>query len=206
MAANTPPADNDDSARIELPSPHTTGSVSVEEAIAQRRSMRRYTSTPLSLEEVGQLLWAAQGITDTRRSLRAAPSAGATYPLDTYVVLTNGVFRYMPQRHTLQQISSEDIRAQLAEAALGQAFVAQAPMSIVFVSVPTRTTGRYGTRGIKYIDMEIGHAAQNVHLQAVALGLGSVPVGAFRDEAVSSLLDLSSEQTPLYIIPIGHTP
>ncbi|MCX8108831.1 MAG: SagB/ThcOx family dehydrogenase [Verrucomicrobiae bacterium] len=178
--------------------------MSVEEAIVSRRSIRSYSGVPLTDDELSQLLWAAQGITDTRRNYRAAPSAGATFPLETYVVTQTGIYRYDPPRHALEELKTGDLRRKLASAAYEQSFVAEAGATIVFAAVPQRTTQRYGTRGHMYIHMEAGHAAQNVHLQAVALGLGSVPVGAFDDDAVASVLGLPRGQIPLYLIPVGR--
>ncbi len=190
---------------ISLPKPQLEGKTSLEQAIAQRRSKRRFTPDELTLAQIGQLLWSAQGITDSRRGLRAAPSAGALYPLETYLVNKDGLFHYLPKGHKLAQVASEDLRSQLAEACLRQGFVAQAPIDIVVVAVYERITSRYGSRGSRYTDIEVGHVAQNVHLQAVALGLDSVPVGAFDDQAVKELLKLPVEEQPLYIIPIGYS-
>ncbi|NIM04659.1 MAG: SagB/ThcOx family dehydrogenase [Armatimonadetes bacterium] len=176
----------------------------VEEALARRRSVRRFTATKLSLEQVGQLAWAAQGITHQTRGFRTAPSAGALYPLEIYVVKQDGIFHYMPQGHRMLQISQEDVRRPLAQAALGQAFIAEAPVDFVISAVYERTRSKYGNRAERYVHIEAGHAGQNIHLQAVALGLGSVPVGAFDDRAVSKALGLPPNERPLYIIPVGH--
>ena len=200
------PPDSKARVMIPLPSPRSSGSLSLEQALSQRRSVRRFSSKPLTSEETSQLLWAAQGITEPNRGLRTAPSAGATYPLETYLATSNGLFRYRVREHALEPIVTRDIRSALASACLGQSFIAQAPATIVFTAVPERTTRRYGARGRMYIHMEAGHAAQNVHLQAVALGLGSVPIGAFDDEAVSRLLQLPEGEIPLYLISIGHRP
>ena len=197
---------------VELPSPETTGTMSVEEAILRRRSIRSYTDDPLSLQDISQLVWAAQGITEPATGKRAAPSAGATYPLEVYVVvgtngvtgLTDGVYRYDPLEHKLENILRGDLRSSLADAALGQSWVREAPVDIVVAAVYERTTGRYGDRGIRYVHMEAGHIGQNLYLQAVARGLGMVTVGAFDDDWVQRLLQLPADQKPLYIIPIGH--
>jgi SagB-type dehydrogenase family enzyme len=197
---------------VELPAPQTTGMMSVEEAIARRRSIRNYTDEPLSLEDISQLVWAAQGITEPESGKRAAPSAGGTYPLEVYVVvgtngvtgLTDGVYRYDPSKHRLENILRGDVRSSLADAALGQSWVKEAPVDIVIAAVYERTTGRYGDRGIRYVHMEAGHAGQNLYLQAVARGLGMVVIGAFDDGGVQQLLQLPADQKPLYIIPIGH--
>lgn len=189
---------------IKLPAPETKGKISVEETISKRRSVRSYRDVPLSDKELSQLLWAAQGITDAAGGLRAAPSAGATYPLETYVVNASGVFHYVSTEHSLRKIIESDLRSALASAALDQRFISKASIVIVFAAVTERTMGRYGKRGLMYIHMEAGHVAQNVHLQAVALGMGSVPIGAFDEQAVARVLELPADQTPLYLIPVGR--
>lgn len=188
---------------IELPDPVLKGEVSVEETIQKRRSVRKYQSKDLTPQQISQLVWAAQGITD-KRALRSAPSAGALYPLEIYVVKKDGLFHYIPEEHKLVRKKDGDLRSRLAAAALGQSFVAQAPVSIVMCAVYDRVAGRYGQRGVRYTDIEVGHAAENVHLQAVALGLASVPVGAFRDDAVSAVLGLTGDEVPIYIVPVGY--
>ncbi len=191
-----------------LPEPQLDGDVSVERSLSERRSVRDYSEEPLTLEAVSQLLWAAQGITD-QRGLRTAPSAGGTYPLETYLVAGNvvdmspGVYRYDPGAHQLSKVQDGDIRSELAGAALGQQFVADAAINIVFTAVFERTTRAYGGRGTQYVYMEVGHAAQNVYLQAVALDLGTVVIGAFHDDDVAELLGLSQDEQPLYIMPVG---
>jgi SagB-type dehydrogenase family enzyme len=190
-------------ATVQLPAPSKKGAVSVEEAILRRRSLRDFASDPVGLAEIAQLLWSAQGLT-SRQGLRAAPSAGARYPLETYLACSEGLFRYHLVSHSLIKLQAADLRSDLARAAWGQTFVAQAPVSIIFTAVYERTTSRYGERGIRYVHIDLGHAAQNVHLQAEALGLGSVPVGAFDDDAIAEVLQLPSDQKPLYIIPIGR--
>lgn len=190
--------------RIDLPQPRLKGKMSLEEAIKLRRSKRSYSPKELSLEQIGQLVWSAQGITDKVRGFRAAPSAGALYPLEIYVVRSDGLFHYGPGDHSLVRLSHEDLRQKLARAALWQGFIGQAPVNIVITGVYERVTSKYGERGLRYVDIEVGHAAQNIHLQAVALGLGSVPVGAFNDKAVKDVLSLPGDHKPLYIIPIGY--
>jgi SagB-type dehydrogenase family enzyme len=189
---------------IVLPKPKTSGGMSLEECVAARRSVRSYDTQEIGLEEVGQLCWVAQGITDERRSFRASPSAGATYPLELYLVKSDGLFHYFPEMHKLSKLNGSDLRGSLSQAALGQGFIEDAPLNFVIVAVYERTTRRYGERGKMYVHMEVGHAAQNIHLQAVALGLASVPVGAFYDDQVSKLLSLSEEEVPLYIVPVGY--
>lgn len=188
---------------ISLPKPILKGDVSIEETIKKRRSVRSYSEKDLTIEQLSQLLWAAQGITDMR-GLRAAPSAGALYPLEIYVVKKDGLFHYTSHGHRLKLISNRDLRRELTSAAWGQGFIAQAPVNIVICAVYERVTSRYGKRGVRYTDIEVGHAAENVHLQAVALGLDSVPIGAFSDGEVSSILGLSKDETPIYIIPVGY--
>lgn len=202
------------SGAVVLPPPTLKGTMSVEEAIKSRRSVRRYSNEPLNLKEVSQLLWAAQGITDPSTGFRASPSAGATYPLEVYLVvgkdgvveLEEGVYRYIPYGHKIEQTLKGDVRSKLSLAALGQEFIEEAPINIVVAAVYERTTGRYGERGIRYVHMEVGHVGQNLHLQGVALGLGMVMVGAFFDDQVQSILNLPKNQKPLYIIPIGKLP
>ena len=186
-----------------LPEPQTKGTVSLEETIEERRSERGFSQKPLREEQIGQLLWASQGITDPR-GLRASPSAGATYPLEVYYLTEDGVFQYLPRGHRYRKILGSDRRDDLSRASLGQTWVKEAPFSLVICAVYERTTKRYGERGEMYTHIEVGHAAQNVHLQAVALGLVSVPVGAFREKEVAKILNLPQEEIPLYIIPVGY--
>ncbi len=191
--------------RIELPNPVEPTSMSVEAAIAARRSVRQFVDGPLPDAVISRLLLSAQGITEPTRNLRAVPSAGATYPLEIYLVDHRGVFRYLPEVHELEQVASGDRRAGLSRAALGQRMILEAPISLVITAVPERTVIRYGrVRAKRYVHMEAGHAAQNIHLQAVTLDLGSVPVGAFRDQLVQSVLGIGTVHEPLYIIPVGR--
>lgn len=189
---------------ISLPAPKLKGKISLEQAIAERRSKRRFSSQELTLEQIAQLLWSAQGITESRKGQRVAPSAGALYPMEIYLLSKDGLFHYLPQEHKLEQVLQNDLRRELAVAALGQSFIAAAPVAIIIAAVYERVTSRYGSRGKCYTDIEVGHIAQNIHLQAVALGLGSVPVGAFDDQALKQLLNLPDDEQPLYIIPVGY--
>ena len=189
---------------IELPEPMTSGAISLEETIARRRSVRSYLPTELTAAELGQILWAAQGLTDERYAFRAAPSAGALYPLEIYVLQSSGVFHYLPMRHALEQLSEEDLRAELAVVALGQEFVAQAPLDIVIAANYARTAAKYGPRAELYVHMEMGHVGQNIHLQAVALGLDSVAVGAFHHDRAARPLPALKGSEPRYIISVGH--
>jgi SagB-type dehydrogenase family enzyme len=188
---------------IALPVPDIKGSVVVEAAISKRRSVRGFSSRDLTLSQISQLLWAVQGITD-KKGYRSAPSAGALYPLEVYLVKKDGLYKYIPDGHKIKRILSKDLRGPLQSAAFFQSSVKAAAVDIVICAVYERVTSRYGNRGIRYTDIEVGHAAQNVHLQAVALGLDSVPIGAFNDNAVSKLLQLPDNEIPLYIIPVGY--
>jgi len=172
-------------------------------AIELRRSIRSFTGEAVSDEDIMRMLWAAQGITAPARGFRASPSAGALYPLETYVATSQGVRHYVPRTHTLETVLDSDVRGRLAVAALGQRFVAEAPVVFVITAVYARTEARYGDRAARYVHMEVGHAGQNISLMAVHLGLGSVIVGAFIDEDVRRTIGAPAEESPLYIIPVG---
>ncbi len=189
---------------LSLPMPKVKGKVSLEEAISKRRSVRSFLPKDLSMEQVSQLLWAVQGVTEKGRGLRAAPSAGALYPLEIYMVRSDGIFRYDIKSHSLKQIRDADVREELTRASWGQLAILQAPVSVIICAVRSRVTAKYDARGNRYVDIEVGHAAENLHLQAVALGLASVPVGAFTDGEVKRILGLSRDTEPRYIIPVGY--
>lgn len=194
-----------------LPPPAEAGHRSVERALVDRRSVRQYAPGGLTRAELGQLLWAAQGITGPD-GLRTAPSAGALYPLEVYVAvgevseLPAGIYRYRPERHALAKVAVGDPRAALAAAAGGQACIEAAAVAIGLAAVYTRTTGKYGKRGIRYAHMEAGHVAQNVCLQAAVLGLGTVVVGAFDDREVERVLHLAPGEEPIWLMPAGRLP
>jgi SagB-type dehydrogenase family enzyme len=208
LLAATPALGADPPPMIQLPEPRTQGSMPLETAIQLRRSIRNFAQTPLALADVGQLLWSAQGIT-LGAGLRAAPSAGALYPLEVDLVAVRvvgiepGVYRYIPKTHTLVRRAPGDKGATLGAAALHQGCVSQASAVVVLSAVYERTTRKYGQRGIRYVHAEAGHAAQNVCLQAVALQLGTVHIGAFHDEEVSRVLQLADDEKPLVLLPIG---
>ncbi len=195
--------------RMKLPEPRYESETSMEAALLQRRSIRAYSGENLTIEEVSQLLWAAQGITAPWGG-RTAPSAGALYPLELYVVIgtvdgiDDGVYRYRPEKHELEKVKDGDVRAELADAALGQECIRDAAINIVFTAVYERTTGKYRERGIRYVYMEAGHAAQNVYLQADALDLGTVTIGAFSDSDVTDVMGVQEHENPLYIMPVGR--
>lgn len=188
---------------VRLPEPITRGEMSLEETLAARRSVRQYTDEQLTDVETSQLLWAAQGITREGRG-RTAPSAGGLYPLELYVVTAHGVFHYRPESHDLEVMSGEDVRVPLFRAALSQEAVRDAPAVFVMTAVFQRTAVKYGDRAVRYVHLEAGHAAQNLLLEAVALGLGGVPIGAFDDGGVQEALGLPQDHEPLYVIPVGH--
>jgi SagB-type dehydrogenase family enzyme len=181
----------------------------VEEALLGRRSVREYSSKAVTLQQLGQLLWAAQGITGTGGK-RTAPSAGGLYPLEVYVVAGNvegieqGIYRYRPATHDLAKMVDGDMREALAGAALDQVYVKQAALDIVITAVYARTTGKYGDRGKTYVHMEAGHAAENICLEAVALKLGTVTIGAFEDDRVKKVLTCPEDEIPLYVLPVGN--
>lgn len=198
---------------VSLPEPRRESDVSVEEAIWNRRSRREYGPGALTLGDVGQILWAAQGITDPTTGHRAAPSAGAKYPLDVSVVvgrggvrdLDAGVYRYRPTTHDLDRVRDGDFQADLQQAALDQESVGGGAIDVVITAVDERTTERYGDRGRRrYVPMEAGHAGENLALQAEALGLSTVSIGAFYDAQVSTVVDAAPEERPLYVFPVGR--
>ena len=208
---------------IKLPSPQLEGKVSVEETIAKRRSVRRYRLESLTLSQLSQILWSAQGITGAGK-VRAAPSAGAIYPLEIFAVIGKQaiiviaseakqspsreelpacIYHYEIDSHSLILHLQGDLRLDLARAALDQGFIADAPVVIVICAIYPRTSYAYGRRGERYVHMEVGHVGENIHLQAVALGLATVEVGAFDDEEVRKVLGLEEQIKPLYIMPLG---
>ena len=194
---------------LKLAPPQLNGPMSVEQALQQRRSQREFAALPLRLDDVSQLLWAAQGVTHGP-GYRTAPSAGALAPLEVYLVaarvtgLASGVYRYQPPTHALLAVRAGDRRAQIAAAAHGQPALRDAPALLVIAAVYPRTVARYGSRGERYVHMEAGHAAQNVYLQCAARGLATVLVGAFDDAALREALGLPADHVPLALMPVGH--
>jgi SagB-type dehydrogenase family enzyme len=188
---------------ITLPRVPRTGDVSIEEAIWRRRSIRGYTGEMPSLESVSKLLWAAQGITDARNEFRSAPSAGATYPLELYLVTAGHMSRYIPERHCLVVERSGDFRKAVAGAALDQACIEEAPLVFVFAAVVKRTEAHYGDRAERYVQIEVGCASENLMLEAAAVGLGSVPIGAYYDDKVNEVLGLQKGCEAYLIVPVG---
>lgn len=196
-------------AEIVLPAPRHSSRISVEMALQQRRSFREYLDLPVTLADVSQLLWAAQGIT-SKNGYRTAPSAGALYPLEVYLVaghvtgLPVGVYKYRPRTHTLVTIAAGDLRSDLASAALGQHPVKDGAIVLVLAAVYEHTTAKYGRRGGQYVHMEVGHVAQNVYLQTISLALGTVFIGAFHDDRVKDLLQMPDAEYPLGLMPVGR--
>ena len=201
-----------------LPSPKIDGSISVEKALANRRSHRRFQDRELSAAQLSQILWAAYGVTAPnsghsflRGGLRTAPSAGALYPFEIYVAIGKvegiapGVYQYVSQEHKLIMTIDKDIRAELCDAALGQDMVREAPATVVYSAIFSRMTNKYGERGReRYVCMDLGHSAQNIYLQAEALHLGTCAIGAFIDSKISQVLQLPEIEEPLYLMPIGY--
>ncbi len=203
---------------INLPQPEKEGVVSIEESLNNRRSRRQFQDKAISMEDLSQVLWAAYGVTfpianvpALRGGLRTAPSAGGLYPLEIYVVvgkvegLEPGLYKYLPKGHQITKIIDTDIRKELRSAAVGQKIIEEAPISLVYTAVFSRTTDKYKERGReRYVWIDLGHSAENVYLQVEALGLGTCAIGAFIDDNVAKLLKLPKEEEPLYIMPIGH--
>ncbi len=196
---------------INLPAPHSQGSISVAQAMKNRRTIRRFANKNLTQNQLSQLLWAAYGVTDSR-GLRSAPSAGALYPLDIYAIIGDrqvsgvaaGVYHYLPEKQSLKLLRAGDLRAGVARASLSQTWMAEAPMMLLITGEYRRCQVKYGQRGIMYTHMESGHVAQNIFLQAEALGLGAGIVGAFDNTAVSQILGLPPAHDPLIIMPVGY--
>lgn len=177
--------------------------MSLEETLSQRRSVRAFTDQKLTPEELSQLLWAAQGITNSQ-AFRTAPSAGALYPLELYVATADGFFRYQPDGHGLVPLMAEDMREAVWRVGLEQNALRDAPAVFIVTAVYQRTANKYGERAERYVKLEAGHAAQNLLLQSVALGLGGVPIGAFYDDQLQTALSLPEDHAPLYLLAVGH--
>ena len=187
---------------IKLPKPIIISNKSLEECIYERESIRSFQEREIEIEKLSQILWSAQGKKGNKRTV---PSAGATYPLEIYVLVKNrGFFHYNLNKHSLELISKNISCERLANASWGQNFICEANLSVIICADYSRTTQRYGERGVRYVYIEVGHCAQNIHLEAIALDLVSVPIGAFKDKRVKKELNLLENLDPLYIIPIGY--
>ncbi len=199
---------NKTSNTITLPTPQRDGPHSLENAIAERRSVREFRNEPIDLKDIAQLLWAGQGVTEVGGK-RTAPSAGALYPLEVHCVARNvtdlpaGVYRYIPEKHELKNVERGDKITALAGASYGQTWIADSAAAIVISAVYARTERKYGERAARYVHLEAGHAAQNICLQAHALKLGTAPVGAFNDNSVREVVKMPRDEQPLYVLPLG---
>jgi len=197
---------------IELPKPMLKSNKSFEQVLSERRTKRAFSVERVNKRILSQLLWAAQGITDESRNYRTAPSAGALYPLEVYIIvqnkgcegLENGLYKYIPNENQIEFIKPGDLDSSLANVGYSQDFFARSPICFILTAVPKRTTKKYGERGYRYIHMEVGHVGQNIQLQGTALGLSVGIAGAFKDQKLSELLDLNEEEIPLYIMPVGY--
>jgi SagB-type dehydrogenase family enzyme len=188
---------------IKLPAPDRRGRRSLESVLEARRSVREFTREPLTDRELSQLLWSAQGVTDAAGG-RTAPSAGALYPLELYVATPDGFYHYEPERHRLSPLSDRDRRRAIYRSALRQEAIRDAAAVFVIAAVYRRTTGKYGAKqGLRYVHMDAAHCAQNLLLQAVALDLGAVPIGAFHEAEVQQAVGLT-EHEPLYLVAVGR--
>ena len=192
-------------ASIALPPPVTSGSVPLEQALTRRRSTRSFRPDSLPIQTIGQLLWAGQGVTSPDGK-RTAPSAGALYPLELYVLTPGELIHYLPQGNRIQIRAVPDLRRRLQEAAFGQSPIGAAAVVIVVAAVPDRTRQKYGARADTYVDLEAGHATQNILLEATALDLGAVPIGSVDPSRAAETLALPPDQTVLYLIPVGLRP
>lgn len=201
-------------ATIDLPQAEISSNMSVDQAIQNRRSVRSFSATPLTLNDVSQLLWAAQGITDSERNFRATPSAGHVFPMEVYLVAGNGsvqeleagIYHYNPFNNTLEKIVEGDQRYNLSQAAHQQKWVNDAPISLVVTGNYQKMQDKYseGNISTRFVDMEAGHIGENIYLEAVSRGLGTVAIGSFYDDQMINLLKLPSNETPLYIYPVGY--
>ncbi len=197
--------------RIELPPHQSKGALSVEEALEKRRSRRGYSDAPLTLEDVAQILWAAQGITHRRGGMRTAPSAGALYPLEIYLIsgdvegLTAGLYHYQPMGHKLIMLKDGDLRNQMTWAVLFQNWIQGAPAIVVISAVYQRTEEKYESMAERYVHMEVGHVSQNIYLQATSRNLATVFVGAFADRKIQKILGLPIDHIPVGLMPLGQS-
>lgn len=197
---------------MNLPKPLTDGNVSLEQTIKKRRTIRAFDSKSLSLEQMSQMLWAAQGISEDRGLKRTAPSGGALYPMDIYAVTGNngveklkpGVYHYEPVTHSVSLISEGDFRNEVASASLWQNWMAKAPLNLVVTAEYSRICSKYGERGVRYAMIEAGHVGQNIFLQAVAMGLGAGIVGAFDDKKLIRIMNMPKTHEPLLVMPVGY--
>lgn len=194
---------------IQLMSPVFSSNTSIEEALLHRRSIRNYRDEPLKLQEISQILWAAQGITDKTYGFRTAPSAGALYPVEIYLVSGNvedvpaGIYKYKPHDHAIKKLIGGDKRNDISNAALRQNAITNSSAIIIISAAYERTAVKYGDRTERYVHIEVGHVGQNIYLQSFSLGIGSVMIGAFKDSALKKVLQIPDKEHPLAIMPLG---
>lgn len=204
FATAQPPAAEPVVTTVKLPEPELNGKISLEQAIENRRSIRQFTAESLTVKQVGQLCWSAQGITEPNKGLRAAPSAGALYPMQLLVVLSDGLYLYSPKTHSLEKRIDGDIRLMLRTATFGQKVLQDSPCTFIIAGSIKKIEAEYRGRGEKFAYLEAGHIAENIHLQAVALGLGSVPIGAFAPKSVAGICKISEDLEVLYLVCAGN--
>ncbi len=200
---------------VSLPTPIIQGNMSVEQAIQNRRSVRHYNDQPLTLQDVSQILWAAQGITDKTQNLRSVPSGGQVYPLEVYIIvgkggvtgLSEGVYHYNPYNNSLEQTSKRDARSDLSQAANGQVWVKQAPADVVITGDYNKMVAKYKDETLctRFVNLEAGHAGENIYLEAEARDLVTVALGSFKDDSVHTILGLPDNENTIYIMPVGHS-
>ncbi len=191
---------------VRLPEPKQNGQISLEQALQNRRSVRQFTDVPLTLEQISQLCWAAQGITEPNRGLRTAPSAGALYPIELYVVLPDGLFLYNPAKHELSLVAAGDLRNSVFNSSFNQRVVQKSPCTFIIAGDVKKIEARYRSRGAKFTYFEVGHIAQNIQLQAVTLGLGSVPIGVIDEKTIAQICKMPQGLEVMYLISVGNTP
>jgi len=202
-----------DAPKVKLPGPAGTGGMPVWEAVGRRRSVRDFRRSPVSAADLSQLLWASQGVTKVmgEYALRSAPSAGALYPIETYLSvqmieeIEPGIYHYGVRKHELELLRPGDFRAEVAEAALDQGFLAEAAIVLAWTAVFARSKWKYKERAYRYVYLDAGHIAQNVALAAVALGLGSCQIAALYDDEVNAILGVGGkEESIVYMTALGR--
>ncbi|OHB53142.1 MAG: hypothetical protein A2Y10_07125 [Planctomycetes bacterium GWF2_41_51] len=198
------PAAAKPSVTMQLPQPQTNSRFSLEQAIENRRSIRQFTEEPLTIAQLGQICWAAQGITEPNKGMRTAPSAGAIYPIELYVVLPDGLYLYRPATHDLSKLITGDLRKSVSNASFNQRFVQTAPCTFIIAGSIKKVEARYRNRGAKFTYIEAGHIAQNIQLQSTVLGLGSVPIGVIDEKTIAQICKLPQGLEVLYIVPVGN--
>ncbi len=191
--SNAQPEPSSEPKIIKLAAPNLNGKLTLEQALEKRRSIRRFTGQPFTLEQISQLAWSGQGITEKQRGFRTAPSAGAIYPIELYVAIPQGLFIYRPHNHSLEEVIDSDVRQKLSEASLGQRWVANAGADFIIAGSERKLAARYGRKAYQFLLLEAGHIAQNILLQAVSLDLGAVPIGAFNPQDANKICNLGKD-------------